>query len=323
MVLQHSRYYYTRLSEKEKAAYRSIYETWIKADDRVWIKGNFTMDIQCVMHALFLDNPELFFVDNGQISFVKSVLGWEIQGNFYWKGRELESKKQEMERAARSFLQGLQSITDKEAKFQNLQRQLTAQVTYNQAHMGEKQNYTIYGALCRKTAVCEGIAKAYKYLCDQAGLRSLVIAGNAVNGRGLEEGHGWNIIHTDTAKAHVDVTWDMAYTERGIREMYFGMSDEEIGMDHSWNRSLVPACQGLRSRFRKVCSSREMERVILEAVQKQERELCLSFNRKFHSQEQILHMVEKYIKTNFPLWRGRIQVTYIEQANRAIICLRQ
>ena len=62
MVQQHSRYYYTKLQEEEKKAYRSIYEAWIQRKERVKIKNHLgrVLNWKKILEAIFLDNPELF-----------------------------------------------------------------------------------------------------------------------------------------------------------------------------------------------------------------------------------------------------------------------
>ena len=53
-------------------------------------------------------------------------------------------------------------------------------------------------------AVCDGIAKAYKLLCDEAGILCAVVTGS--NG-GLD---AWNVARVAGHWAHVDVTDDLA-----------------------------------------------------------------------------------------------------------------
>jgi len=79
-----------------------------------------------------------------------------------------------------------------------------------------------YGAIVRKTAVCEGISYAYQYLCNRAGLWCITIGGNTTAGS-----HQWNMIFIDGGYYWVDVTWMMGYGER-----YFCLTDEQLTIDH-------------------------------------------------------------------------------------------
>ncbi len=61
-----------------------------------------------------------------------------------------------------------------------------------------------YNALMEGSAVCDGYTKAYKVLCDQAGLTCEFVSSDAIN-------HSWNMVQVgggDTAWYYVDCTWD-------------------------------------------------------------------------------------------------------------------
>ena len=61
-----------------------------------------------------------------------------------------------------------------------------------------------YNALVEGSAVCDGYTKAYKVLCDQAGLTCEFLSSDAIN-------HSWNMVQVgggDTAWYYVDCTWD-------------------------------------------------------------------------------------------------------------------
>lgn len=101
-----------------------------------------------------------------------------------------------------------------------------------------------YGALIENEAVCEGYARAYKYLCDRSGITCGLVSGTA----GGEE-HMWNIVKPQgKTYSHVDVTWDDHYDSLNgsgnILHDYFKISDEEIGYDHIIDKGLFdyPVC---------------------------------------------------------------------------------
>ena len=61
--------------------------------------------------------------------------------------------------------------------------------------------YTMYGALARGLAVCDGYSDAYAYLLRKVGIESLHCISTAMN-------HAWNLVKIDGVYYHVDVTWD-------------------------------------------------------------------------------------------------------------------
>lgn len=61
---------------------------------------------------------------------------------------------------------------------------------------------TIYGALVRKKALCEGYAKSFSYLCNKAGIENIIVTGST------DTAHMWNMVKIDGNWYHIDVTWD-------------------------------------------------------------------------------------------------------------------
>lgn len=101
--------------------------------------------------------------------------------------------------------------------------------------------HTPYGALINKRAVCDGISKAYKLLCDGAGIPCIVVFGTASGERDFEA-HAWNKIQLGGAWYHADVTFDLDRDEGTIvRHGYFLLSDEEIARNHREDEETV-AC---------------------------------------------------------------------------------
>jgi len=109
---------------------------------------------------------------------------------------------------------------------------------------------TVAGALLSKKAICEGYAKAFKMLCDYAGLSCIVVSGSATNPYGGDELHAWNIVKINGICSHIDVTWDS--TTRGEREYcrdHFNLTDEDAAKDRVWDKSLLPSCNSSKYNY--------------------------------------------------------------------------
>ncbi len=68
--------------------------------------------------------------------------------------------------------------------------------------------YNIYGALINKECVCEGYARAYKYILDELNIPCILVIGTATNGEGNTENHAWNYVKLNNSWYAVDTTWD-------------------------------------------------------------------------------------------------------------------
>lgn len=64
-----------------------------------------------------------------------------------------------------------------------------------------EESYSMYGALIKGTAVCQGYAEAYLYLLREVGIYSYLCESSALY-------HAWNIVEINGEEYHVDVTWD-------------------------------------------------------------------------------------------------------------------
>lgn len=67
--------------------------------------------------------------------------------------------------------------------------------------------FTAEGALLLHSAVCEGYAKAFSYLCQKADLEEILLYGTADDGTGVQT-HAWNQVAIDGKWYNIDVTWD-------------------------------------------------------------------------------------------------------------------
>lgn len=86
--------------------------------------------------------------------------------------------------------------------------------------------------------ICEGYARAYGLLLTLAGIENRYVGGAAGN-----DTHAWNLAKLGGQWVHIDCTYDDPLPDapdRAIRS-YFAMSDSQIGVNHRWNRSSVPA----------------------------------------------------------------------------------
>ena len=100
------------------------------------------------------------------------------------------------------------------------------------------------GALALGRAVCEGIAKAYKFLCDRADLPCAFATGHTRTSGGP---HAWNAVYAAGRWSHVDVTDDLPDTGPGgpPSRAHFGLADAQVAADRTVDPG-CPACpQGL------------------------------------------------------------------------------
>lgn len=117
---------------------------------------------------------------------------------------------------------------DKIVKFNDW---LTANVRYDEAALNSgayTESHQMTGALVNNKAVCEGYAKAFKYLCDQSGIDCVLVSGTATNPGGKPENHMWNAVSLGGKWYMVDTTWNNATNDK-----YLCIGSTEANKDHT------------------------------------------------------------------------------------------
>lgn len=98
--------------------------------------------------------------------------------------------------------------------------------------------YNVYGALINNECVCEGYAKALKYLLDGLGIESTLVIGKAQNSQGDSENHAWNYVKIDNNWYAIDSTWDdpvvigWGTIGNDIKYKYFLKGSNKMNEDH-------------------------------------------------------------------------------------------
>jgi hypothetical protein len=213
-----TRYGYNTLNDQEKALYADILEavksvrTKVQVDDSVtdemWIK---------VYGILYMQEPELFWLTSKKV--VKGRLWyWETDTDI------ITSMQNEITAKASEVL----AQADGKDTFNKL-KTFHDYITLNNDFVKEPGfNQTIYGGFVSGTIQCEGYAKTMQYLCDMAGIESMVIVGsNEAN-----DTHAWNVVKVDGDWYNLDCTWDdpilTEVDKTNVRYRYFLVPDEWI-----------------------------------------------------------------------------------------------
>ena len=190
-------------------------------------------EIQELYDAVMQDNPAFFYVG--------SVYGYE--GRQHGDERSFTALKltytmSAAERTnARAALEAVRAeivgtITPEMTDFEKelaLHDALTARCRYdttaaqsNDPLEAYSASFTVYGALVKGKAVCEGYARSMQYLLHAVGIEATVVAGFDKDGTP----HMWNAVKPDGELYYLDVTWND--TEKLNTYTYFNLNTEEL-----------------------------------------------------------------------------------------------
>ncbi|MED1206037.1 DUF5050 domain-containing protein [Heyndrickxia acidicola] len=185
-----------------------------------------------------LDNqPEIFYVD-AVYYYSNGVIKFKYK---YSRAAILKMKKQLNQQADKIVRQANQKKTQFE-KVLLIHDAVVNSVRYDEANLEKGAlpdlDYTAYGALVNKSAVCDGYAKAMTLLLNRAGIWSEKVTGTA-NG----EDHAWNLVKVNGKYYYLDATWDdpVSFDNTDIlRYKYFLVTGSQLAKDHKWNQASYP-----------------------------------------------------------------------------------
>lgn len=179
-----------------------------------------TDSFQLAINALLLDHPEIFYIDVTKMyMFTETTTNFRgttykisigpsngesyLSDGFYSKSN-VETAETQVENVLDNITYSLYgSDYDKIKKVHNY---LVDHVSYDQSN--NAISHGLYGALVYNSAVCDGYAKAFKYILDKIGISCVEVCGTAENSSGNTENHAWNDVLLDGNWYAIDVTWD-------------------------------------------------------------------------------------------------------------------
>lgn len=230
-------YFYDQLEEPSKIIYRALEANKenMKSGTYQINLGNTFTDIlssangesllgdyyQSAVETFIYDNPDVFYLDvnkmylNIETTTKRNDVSYNV---FINSGNQANY----LDEAYNSEAQINQAI----AQLESIRNQIIAQAqgsAYNQikyvhdyivdntsydSTISNPDIYNIYGTLIRKSSVCEGYAKSFKYLMDALDIPCVIVIGEATNSSGESESHAWNYVMLNNIWYAIDTTWD-------------------------------------------------------------------------------------------------------------------
>lgn len=231
-------YYYSQLDSHSKTIYNKL-----KSNKENLKSGTYKIDFgkqfndllaienggqllekyyQSAVETFLYDNPDVFYLDptkmyiniqtTKKIFYTTYEVFIDAGNNSNYLANGYNSKQQILE-CENQINQEVQKILDKTngkneyEKIKVIHDYLIDTVVYDQS-ISKANIYNIYGALVNKESVCEGYAKAFKYLMDKIGVECVIVIGNATDSNSNTQSHAWNHIKFNGIWYAIDVTWD-------------------------------------------------------------------------------------------------------------------
>ena len=266
--VQVDKYFYNQLDEKSRIIYRAFESNkeQMKTGTYQIELGTSFSDIlsqsngqeklgeyyQSAIEAYTYDNPEIFYLSPKKmyLNIETTTRGGVSTYNVYinsgnevnYLTDEFNSKQAidqaitQIEQMKNQIIQNRTGNTYEDVKM--VHDYLVDNISYDSS-LSKQNIYNIYGALVNRECVCEGYARAFKYLLDELNIPCVMVIGTATNSQGETENHAWNYVQLNGNWYAVDSTWDDPVVIGGgtaseeSRYKYFLVGREVIDQDHS------------------------------------------------------------------------------------------
>ena len=266
--VQVDKYFYNQLDEKSRIIYRAF-----ESNKEQMKTGTYQIELgtsfsdvlsqsngqeklgeyyQSAIEAYTYDNAEVFYLSPRKmyLNIETTTKGGDSTYNVYinsgseanYLTEEFNSKQaidqaiSQIEQVKNQILQNKTGNTFEDVKM--IHDYLVDTINYDSS-LSKQNIYNIYGALVNRECVCEGYARAFKYLLDELDIPCVMIIGTATNSQGETENHAWNYVQLNGAWYAVDTTWDDPVVVGGgtaseeSKYKYFLVGREIMDQDHS------------------------------------------------------------------------------------------
>lgn len=270
-----NRYFYNQLEEPAKIIYKAFVsnkENMKTGTYQVDLGNNFSSLLntdngqealgkyyQSAIEAYTYDNPDVFYLSPNKM-YLNIETTTSRSGNSYHvyinNGNEKNyfsqefSSKEQVEQAIQEIENVKNQILARRTSnsYQNIKMvhdYLVDTIEYDTS-ISKANIYNVYGALINHVSVCEGYARAFKYLMDEMQIPCVLVIGKGTNSQGQTENHAWNYIQLNGTWYAVDSTWDDPVVTGGghVREeskyRYFLKGNNTFQKDHIPSGQFTP-----------------------------------------------------------------------------------
>jgi len=226
-------------------AYQRAYLAAITYAESFSVEG-LSMEIEEIMQVIKmmrLDNPEIIQLGSRYtLSGNKMILPMGDK-------TEMEKLLIECQNTAKTALQAIEAKYDRELTPIEYVKEIHDFIVLEKQYESSEMDQTMAGILTEAyTPVCSSYALAFHYMCELAGIQTVIVHGDAKNSSGDSEAHVWNMVNlgemVDYARMltvngdpidpadwyEIDITWDdpMGGQEDYVRYTYFNLTTDEM-----------------------------------------------------------------------------------------------
>jgi len=266
-VAKANNYYYDQLNKEQQRAYYAMKEGLLNLQDSFAVPMLSNKELSDIYFMIRMDCPEIFYSVSFTYQFYPDSSAVEMKPRYLFTKNKIKEHRQAMESRVKKLAHQAADL-DEKGKELFIHDFIVKNVKYDK--LKKEYSHEIIGALGNGVAVCEGIAKAVKILCDELKLWCIIAVSEANPDKGIRYRHAWNVIRIGGQYYHLDVTFDNTLSkEDTVRYDYVNLSDKQIFRDHEPVIWKVPTCGDNDNFFYK---AKKLSWTTLEEVQNRTRQ---------------------------------------------------
>lgn len=233
-------YYYAQLNKEQQKAYYAIKQGLLNLQDTIMVPLLSQKELSDIYFLIRMDCPEIFYSVTFSYKYYANSSEVEMKPHYLFAKNKIKEHRQAMEARVKKLANQAANL-DEKGKELFIHDFIINNVKYDK--LKKEYSHEIIGALGNGVAVCEGIAKAVKRLCDELNIWCIIALSEANPDKGIKYRHAWNVIKIGTKYYHLDATFDNTLSKDDtVRYDYVNLSDKQIFRDHEPVIWKIPVC---------------------------------------------------------------------------------
>ena len=244
LKISNSDYYFNKLTSDQQNMYTAVaiaaknveQVAKVKAYENI-IDDIIITDASTAMEAFFADHPEVFYLKlEYEVYTIKSAFGKDVE----IKLKYITDDKTQIEEQIKTVKSKVDTILAEITATSQIDREIQIHdklcskieyYKYDDINNIPVDKHTIYGALVKNSAVCDGMSKAMQILLDKVGIENILVTGK------IDDLHAWNLVKIENQWYHLDIISDKSIKDSNNLTVhsYFNVTTEDILKTHEIN----------------------------------------------------------------------------------------
>lgn len=233
-------YYYDQLNKDQQRAYYAMKEGLLNLQDSFAVPMLSEKELADIYFMIRMDCPEIFYSVTFSYRYYADSTVVEMTPKYLFSKDKIREHRQAMESRVKKLVRQAAGL-DEKGKEIFVHDFIVKNVKYDK--LKKEYSHEIIGALGNGVAVCEGMAKAVKILCDELDIWCIIALSEANPDKGIKYRHAWNVVRIGGQYYHLDATFDNTLSrDDTVRYDYVNLSDKQIFRDHEPVIWKIPVC---------------------------------------------------------------------------------